>query len=210
MDRTPAPATTDQKKNVTCAVCREVYSSPRFLPCFHTFCLSCLEGLAATADGSSFLCPTCRRSTDIPLGGVQTFQVNFYIAEDELERARRGVNATICPAHTLELEPLAFLCVDCDSMICIRCKLTEHENHKTEDLTRAGERCKRSLSEKGKHLQKTVNAHEEILAQIKESIHASRENRYTIKEKVTFTKRNLLKYPSASPVNNQNFCFQIR
>lgn len=108
-----------QLKSLTCALCLEIYSSPRLLPCHHTFCLSCIEGLATAHKGKAFPCPSCRKPTVVPpKEGVSAFQVNFYISEEELERARSGVDSQMCPIHSVE--PLVFMCEDCDKVICIR------------------------------------------------------------------------------------------
>ncbi|XP_067833532.1 E3 ubiquitin/ISG15 ligase TRIM25-like [Heptranchias perlo] len=47
---------------LTCAVCLQVYQDPVILPCLHSFCLKCIEGVwAQTAGPEGFECPQCRR-----------------------------------------------------------------------------------------------------------------------------------------------------
>ncbi|XP_025080719.1 tripartite motif-containing protein 2-like isoform X2 [Pomacea canaliculata] len=128
--------------NMTCAVCTEVYTSPRFLPCHHTFCLECLEELAKR-HGDTIPCPTCRAPVTVPPGGVCDLQVNFYFTEEALERARSEGSRSMCPVHNKECA--IFFCTQCDQAICIRCKLTKHEGHVTEDLSDAVARCKQTI-----------------------------------------------------------------
>ena len=58
---------------LTCAICLEKYRRPKLLPCFHTFCQSCLQTVAGPAP--SFPCPACRATVLLPLGGVASLQV---------------------------------------------------------------------------------------------------------------------------------------
>ena len=60
---------------LTCAVCLEKYRRPKLLPCFHTFCLTCLESLAPPP-APSLTCPACRTVVPLPPGGVAEFQVS--------------------------------------------------------------------------------------------------------------------------------------
>ncbi|XP_025080732.1 RING finger protein nhl-1-like isoform X2 [Pomacea canaliculata] len=128
--------------NMTCAVCREVYRSPRFLPCYHTFCLECLEELAKR-HGDTIPCPTCRAPATVPPGGVCDLQVNFYFTEEALEQARSEKSLSMCPVHTQKR--LVLYCTQCHQAICIRCKLTKHEGHVTEDLADVVARCKQTI-----------------------------------------------------------------
>lgn len=133
-----------EKDSLVCAICTEVYKSPRFLPCYHTFCLPCLEELA-NRHGSILPCPTCRASVPVPPGGVSALQVNFYLTEEALERARSEDLYSTCPVHTKQ--QVIFYCTQCEQAICMRCKLTKHEGHVTDDLSDAAARCKKTVEE---------------------------------------------------------------
>ncbi|KAK7483269.1 hypothetical protein BaRGS_00025436, partial [Batillaria attramentaria] len=79
-------------RKLTCTICMELFRSPRFLPCFHTFCLQCLEQLAKQPQHrtkQSFPCPTCRELVPVPLQGLDSLQVNFYL-EDDVEDAQKA------------------------------------------------------------------------------------------------------------------------
>ena len=63
-----------------CSICAEVFTDPRLLPCVHTFCLRCLEGLCyGKLPGSEAVCPLCRYKFMIPSGGVRGLPKNFII-----------------------------------------------------------------------------------------------------------------------------------
>ena len=126
--------------SLACAVCLGIYRDPKFLPCYHTFCAICIQDWAGRHSGSTFPCPTCHKMTLLPAGGVAALQGNFYISADDLERARKGNQ---CPVHSQR--ELEFFCVPCDKAICINCKLTDHESHKTQDLDKALELRKKEL-----------------------------------------------------------------
>ena len=95
----------------------ETFTSPRLLPCFHTFCLGCLQQLVRKQQRvGSFPCPTCRATVNIPPGGVDKFQVNFYI-EAEVESSGNVVR-TCDMCHK---GPATHKCSDCDQFACDTC-----------------------------------------------------------------------------------------
>ncbi|KAK7107246.1 E3 ubiquitin-protein ligase TRIM56-like [Littorina saxatilis] len=109
-----------QSRHRECAMCLGVFTSPRILQCFHTFCVGCLKQLVRKhVKSGSFPCPTCRTSVQIPAGGVDKFQVNFYIqAEVEGLRSTSGKVATceMCGKGSASHK-----CSDCDQLSCDAC-----------------------------------------------------------------------------------------
>ena len=64
-----------------CAVCIEPFRDPRALPCQHGFCRDCLEQLAGSSEDKNTLeCPTCRKTFQLPEGGVRNLPVHFYLS----------------------------------------------------------------------------------------------------------------------------------
>lgn len=53
-------------KELECAVCLEQYKEPKVLPCLHSYCKKCLEGLL-TKQGEVWRmnCPSCRISVEV-------------------------------------------------------------------------------------------------------------------------------------------------
>jgi hypothetical protein len=63
-----------------CAICMEVYTDPRSLPCLHTYCLECIKGFTrGNPPGADFACPQCRRKFRISEHGIQELPKNFLI-----------------------------------------------------------------------------------------------------------------------------------
>ncbi|KAK7473483.1 hypothetical protein BaRGS_00035270 [Batillaria attramentaria] len=119
--RLPQAEVSDSSRHQDCALCLEQYKSPRILPCFHTFCLTCLERLTQNSPRTgSFPCPTCRTSVQIPQGGVGKFQVNFYVeAAIESMQSDQGANARLC--DMCGTQNATSKCVDCDQFACDNC-----------------------------------------------------------------------------------------
>ncbi|XP_025082893.1 E3 ubiquitin-protein ligase TRIM56-like [Pomacea canaliculata] len=149
-----ASHSTTEQSNMVCAICTEVFRSPRFLPCHHTFCVGCLEQLTKVYNKHVIFCPTCRAPATVPPGGVRALQVNFYFTEEALEQARNEGSHSMCNVHTKEC--VIFYCTQCDQAICMRCKLTKHEGHVTEDLSEITARRKKKIEEELPRLKDSV------------------------------------------------------
>lgn len=116
-----------------CVLCLERLRLPRILPCFHSFCLECLENLITSCSGPRFACPTCRKTYAVPERGALGFQNNFYLEEDSGDDENNETNVEdLCPHHTSE--HLRFYCTRCRVAVCRDCKLTSHEGHVTVDV----------------------------------------------------------------------------
>ena len=81
-----------------CGICLEEYcfeenyakyNPPLFLDCHHSFCLSCLHKITKSGyvtneanTGSKYItCPTCRKCTYLPQGGVAKLYKNYYLID---------------------------------------------------------------------------------------------------------------------------------
>jgi len=71
-----------------CSICTEVFTDPRGLPCYHTFCLKCLLNYGEDKQpGDSMACQMCRKMFTIPSGGLSGLQKNFCM--EKLLRVRK-------------------------------------------------------------------------------------------------------------------------
>ena len=114
---------------LTCSVCLDNYREPRVLPCLHAFCKMCLERLVSQ-DGTSLTCPNCRRTTQVPQGGVSTLQSAFYIhhlvdVRDTLEKVK---DAKMACEKCEESEAKGY-CRNCGKFVCHAC-ITVHKKWK--------------------------------------------------------------------------------
>ncbi|KAK7481531.1 hypothetical protein BaRGS_00027180 [Batillaria attramentaria] len=156
------PVTTQDKvKSLSCALCLEVFRNPKLLPCSHTFCEICLEGLSTSVFAARLQCPTCRKQIDVPPGGVSAFQTNFYIDPEDLEKARNNAFCTVHPNRDLEL-----FCEECNVPVCLKCKLSDHVTHETKDIKEAavsGTREQQAVEDKKTLLEKAIRQREDTL-----------------------------------------------
>jgi len=62
----------------TCPLCFEDFTSPRILPCLHSFCLKCLQGHCKDEEpGDDARCSLCRAEFTIPQNGAEDLKFNF-------------------------------------------------------------------------------------------------------------------------------------
>ena len=128
---------------LTCPVCLSDYNDPRVLQCLHTFCRTCLEGLAKDSqehDGSSVVeCPVCRKETKFhALNELQTaFHIkSLFEIKRDLEKSRDIQKTDVCEAHWMKVE---FYCKKCSELLCSRCTHGTHKLHPFEEILPAAE-----------------------------------------------------------------------
>ncbi|CAH3028754.1 unnamed protein product [Porites evermanni] len=66
---------------VSCSVCMCTFTDPKQLPCLHSFCLHCLNGIQRTSGvRGKITCPECRRQFQISgSGNPSELPTNFRI-----------------------------------------------------------------------------------------------------------------------------------
>ena len=69
------------EEQLTCPICLEQFTDPKILPCFHSFCLRCLECVEPElVEGNLCLsCPTCRSPCPNPDKGLASLPPSFVI-----------------------------------------------------------------------------------------------------------------------------------
>ena len=115
---------TESRAKLTCSICLDAYKEPKVLPCCHTFCRTCLEGLAAKTEGK-FKCPECRTQHDMPDRGVEGFLTDFSLV-GEVESKESGGEAPLCGECEGGERAVAY-CYDCEAFVCEGCKLSLHK-----------------------------------------------------------------------------------
>ena len=127
---------------VSCSVCMCTFTDPKQLPCLHSFCLHCLNGIQRTSGvHGKITCPECRRQFQIPgSGNPSELPTNFRINSllDVLAIKKCGIASVKCgncdkrSAHSL-------YCFQCCSFWCKECILAHNmvranKEHKTLEL----------------------------------------------------------------------------
>ena len=109
---------------VSCSVCMCPFTEPKQLPCLHSFCLKCLNGIHRTSPRQDVIsCPECRKEIRIPeSGNPSEFPTNFRINSllDVLaikECKTTGVKCGNCDKRSAN----CFYCFQCCAFWCEEC-----------------------------------------------------------------------------------------
>ena len=111
-------------EEVSCSVCMCKYTDPKQLPCLHSFCLHCLNGIQRTSGRrDKIACPECRQEFNVPdNGNLNALQTNFRINSllDVLaikECNTTGVKCGNCDERTKQ----SHYCFQCYAFWCEEC-----------------------------------------------------------------------------------------
>ncbi|XP_030642323.1 tripartite motif-containing 13 [Chanos chanos] len=138
------------EEDLTCPICCCLFEDPRVLPCSHTFCKRCLEGILdgnrSPAWRPPFKCPTCRKDTQH--NGIGSLQINYSLRGivEKYNRIRVLPKMSLCRAHSGQ--PLNIFCATDLKLICGFCATTgDHKGHTFCALEEAYEREKEAFEE---------------------------------------------------------------
>lgn len=138
------------EEELTCPICCSVFEDPRVLPCSHSFCRKCLEGiLEGTCRNmvwrpSLLKCPTCRKETSAT--GVNGYQVNYVLNGiiEKYNRMKIAPKMPVCKAHMGQ--PLNMFCSTDQKLICGFCATSpEHKGHSFSSIEDAFDQGKSSF-----------------------------------------------------------------
>ena len=113
---------------VSCSVCMCPFTEPKQLPCLHSFCLKCLNGIHRTSQRRDVIsCPECRKEIRIPgSGNPSEFPTNFRINSllDVLAIRECNTNGVKC-GNCDKRSANCFYCFQCCVFWCENC-ITGH------------------------------------------------------------------------------------
>ena len=119
-------------EELSCSVCMSKYTDPKQLPCLHSFCLHCLNGIQRTSGRrDKIACPECRQEFNVPdNGNLKAWPTNFRINSllDVLaikECNTTGVKCGNCDKRSKE----SHYCFQCCAFWCGEC-ITFHNGMK--------------------------------------------------------------------------------
>ena len=111
-------------EELSCSVCMCKYTDPKQLPCLHSFCLHCLNGIQRTSGRrDKIACPECRQEFNVPdNGNLAALPTNFRINSllDVLaikECSTTGVKCGNCDERTKQ----SHYCFQCYAFWCEEC-----------------------------------------------------------------------------------------
>ena len=137
-----------------CPICTNMFNNPKMLPCFHTFCLKCIEQYGKDK-GESTPCPMCRRECENPTGGFSKLSTNFSI--DRLITAQSAsdgssvTNCDVCTKVGKQKKVVASsFCMTCRENLCDKCckihkNMTMNMVHKLSPVGEISEFTRRKL-----------------------------------------------------------------
>ena len=123
------------EEQLTCPVCLDHYTNPKTLPCLHSFCEHCLEGLPLDKKNETYYlsCPTCRHCTELPEEGAGAFPVAFHLnnLKEMYSLTKKtadlsNLQEATCSDHG---KPLELFCETCNAVICVTCQFRNHKHH---------------------------------------------------------------------------------
>ena len=131
------------EEQLTCPICLEQFTNPKILPCFHSFCLHCLEGVAPElVEGNLCLtCPTCRSPCPNPDEGLASLPPSFVINNlSEVYGPMKKVSGDQrASCDNCDKTNANHYCKQCSMFFCPEClhhhdKFKPHAGHQTLSL----------------------------------------------------------------------------
>ena len=125
------------EKEITCALCLDLFKRPKKLPCDHVYCRDCLRGLVLRSLNATISCPECRTATQVPGNDVNNFPTAFRVnrlieafQQVQIRVETDSPNVTeMCQVHPAQ--QLVIYCETCKKQFCRDCVLMsqEHASH---------------------------------------------------------------------------------
>ena len=163
------------EEQLTCPVCLDLYTNPKTLPCLHSFCQECLEGLPLDKEGETYYlsCPTCRKRIELPEGGAGAFPVAFTLNNLKETHSLLKAIPVSSPVSDPQQEtcndhgkPLELFCETCETVICHYCAVRTHKDHKYELVTDCYPKHYQKLEESLKPIKGKMEALDQVLSAI--------------------------------------------
>ena len=119
------------EEQLTCPICLEQYTNPKFLPCFHSFCSNCLGSvpLELQQDSYTLPCPTCRSPCQLSQQGVQALPSSFTINNlsevyNLMKKVSGNRHASCDRCNSSDADRY---CKQCAKFLCQPCLLNHNE-----------------------------------------------------------------------------------
>ena len=113
------------EEQLTCPVCLDHYTDPKTLPCLHSFCQHCLEGLPLDKKNETYYlsCPTCRHCTELPEEGAGAFPVAFHVnnLKEIYSLMKKVADPQQVTCDICTTANATGYCKDCNQFLCTDC-----------------------------------------------------------------------------------------
>ncbi|GFR30841.1 b-box type zinc finger protein ncl-1 [Trichonephila clavata] len=109
-----------------CGVCHETYTTPKVLPCLHTFCQPCLEKIQENND--KITCPNCEQDCILPPQGISGL-LSDYAINNVLETSTLEGSPLSCTGCKTKDTHAVARCFDCANYLCGNCVMAHQYMH---------------------------------------------------------------------------------
>ena len=120
-----SPGLLKLEEQLTCPVCLDHYTNPKTLPCLHSFCQDCLEGLPLDKKNETYYlsCPTCRHCTELPEEGAGAFPVAFHVnnLKEIYSLMKKVADPQQVTCDNCTTANATGYCKDCSQFLCTEC-----------------------------------------------------------------------------------------
>ena len=120
-----SPGLLKLEEQLTCPVCLDHYTNPKTLPCLHSFCQDCLEGLPLDKKNETYYlsCPTCRHCTELPEEGAGAFPVAFHVnnLKEIYSLMKKVADPQQVTCDNCTTANATGYCKDCSKFLCTEC-----------------------------------------------------------------------------------------
>lgn len=155
-----------------CEECKSIPKEAKRLPCGHSFCLQCVEGMVsapqpinqAGTGSAEVRCPRCNVRTPVDSNPVDFIFPSPVRTDGKIEFI--DVQLPTCTIHQNRTQEL--FCRTCRELICTRCMLASHGDHKcmdSEDLLREEVSSARDLEANITQRKQAVKSEDALLRQ---------------------------------------------
>ncbi|XP_076141567.1 tripartite motif-containing protein 60-like isoform X2 [Alosa pseudoharengus] len=148
---------------LSCPVCRELFSDPLLLCCGHSFCRSCLEESWRERGREERRCPLCRHQSqnsrdfvapNLALRNLcEAFSKDREPTDDlnnltdvlQVNRELLGPRSrsqVVCPEHSQRLQ---LYCQDDEQLVCVECVSQLHHSHTFSSVSKAAHQCRDTI-----------------------------------------------------------------
>ena len=119
------------EEQLTCTICFDLYNDPRTLPCFHSYCLKCIQHLPVDEEENQITCPACRKAATLANNGVTDLPAAFVInslleIQKFLEKSDDTEDQQIC-CDNCQATSATRYCEDCDIRYCEDCLILHNK-----------------------------------------------------------------------------------
>ncbi|GFT71083.1 brain tumor protein [Nephila pilipes] len=109
-----------------CGICHETYTTPKVLPCLHTFCQPCLEKIHENND--KITCPKCEQDCILPPQGISGLLSDYAISNVLETSTLEGSPLSCTGCKTKDTHAVA-RCFDCANYLCGNCVMAHQYMH---------------------------------------------------------------------------------